>query len=393
MTVAYFDCFAGAGGDMIVASLLDAGASLDALKEALATLQLEGYDLRLEQVNRCGLASSRFVVELAEDCRHPHRHLSDILELIDGAKLPDRATRRAKEVFTRLGRAEAQVHGVPVEKVHFHEVGAVDSICDIVGACVAMDLLDIHAVYSGPIPLGWGTMQCAHGLMPIPAPATAELVRGFSTVPGPREGELTTPTAAALLTTLSEEMGPCPAMRIETVGNGAGTREHPDVPNVLRVLLGRAQEESQTSDSVVELSANLDDCTGEILGSTIDRLLEAGCLDAWATPAVMKKTRPGYVLSVLCSRSDVQRAEEILFGETTTFGIRKHPCIRSKLSRRTETVETPFGPIRIKIGFEGENRRTASPEFEDCRQAARAHHVSVREVLAAAARAAENASE
>ncbi len=390
MKVAYFDCFSGAGGDMIVASLLDAGADFERLKEALSTLDLKGYALGTERVNRCGMSSLRFVVDVEKDHDHPHRHLSHILELIDKASLPGQSAARAKEVFNRLGKAEAEVHGVSVEKVHFHEVGAVDSICDIVGACVAMELLDIDAIESAPIPLGWGTMQCAHGVMPIPAPATANLVRGFPTVPGPREGELTTPTAAALLTALSRRMGPVPAMRIDAIGCGAGTGEHPSVPNVLRVLLGNCDDHSGQADSVVELSANLDDCSGEILGGTIGKLLEAGCLDAWATPAVMKKSRPGYALNVLCEVSDVEKTEEILFTETTTFGVRKSLCTRSKLSRHMQTVETAYGPIRVKVGKRGQQQITASPEFEDCAQAARTHHVSIREVLLAAWSATEN---
>jgi hypothetical protein len=380
MTVAYFDCFAGAGGDMIVASLLDAGADFEQLKEQLARLDLAGYELRTERVNRCGMAATRFVVDLADDHDHPHRHLSHILELIDKADLPARAARRAKDVFTRLGQAEAQVHGLPLEKVHFHEVGAVDSICDIVGACLAMEMLEIEAIEAGPIPLGWGTVQCAHGLMPVPAPATAQLVKGFATVAGPREGELTTPTAAAIFTTLARRLGPVGAMRIDAIGCGAGTYDSDEVPNVLRVMLG-AEDAGGQADSVVELTANLDDCSGEILGATIDRLLEAGALDAWATPAVMKKSRPAYVLSVLCATADVERTEEILFSETPTFGVRRRTCARRKLDRHVATVETPYGPIRVKMGLRYGRAMTASPELEDCRQAAQAHHVSVRRVM------------
>ncbi|MFP4354597.1 MAG: nickel pincer cofactor biosynthesis protein LarC [Phycisphaerae bacterium] len=383
MSTAYFDCFAGAGGDMIVASLLHAGARLDVLADQLAGLGVEGYRLTTETTSRKGIQATRFIVEVDPDAPRPHRHLHHITEMIDAADLPARAAQRAKETFTRLGRAEAQVHGVSLEKVHFHEVGAIDSIVDIVGACLAMEQLDLETISCGPIPLGSGTVECDHGTMPVPAPATAELVRGVPTFGGPNPGELTTPTAAALFTSLSETIGPVGEMEIEKIGYGAGTRQGANVPNVLRVLIGRSSSSGQ-ADSVVQLQANLDDCTGELLGSTIQKLLQGGALDAWALPATMKKNRPGWIVSVLCSPAKVPAAEELLFRETTTMGVRKQHMSRSKLLRRVETVETAFGPVRIKLGLLGSEEVTASPEFEDCRAAAESHHVAVKEVIGAA---------
>jgi hypothetical protein len=385
MTVAYFDTFAGAAGDMIVASLLDAGADFDALRRELAKLGLEGYELSLTTVHRAGIAGRKF--DVAVDLDHqPHRHLHHIVELIDAAGLAPRVADRAKRAFTQLARAEAKVHDTTVEKVHFHEVGAVDSILDVVGACVALELLGVDCVACSPIPLGSGTIQCDHGLMPLPAPATAELLAGFPTVPGVLSGEATTPTAAALLTTLCESIGPAPEMRLRSVGYGAGTREGDEIPNLLRVMIGEACASGET-DSVVELATNLDDCTGEVLGAAIDALLSAGCLDAWAVPAVMKKSRPAWVLTVLCTEADVEAVEGILFSQTPTFGIRRRGCRRSTLVREHETVETPYGPVRVKVGRRGGRVCTASPEFADCRDAADSHHVAVREVYSAAAEA------
>ena len=388
MAVAYFDCFAGAAGDMIVASLLDAGASLDALREEIAKLPVGEVGIVAEPVRRRGLAALSFQVhEPAHNHKHGHGHkhrrLGDILEMIDRAGLAERAADRARRIFRRLAEAEAKVHGTGIEEVHFHEVGAVDSIVDIVSACVAMELLGVEKVLSGPIALGSGTITCAHGELPAPAPATAQLVVGVAVHSPGIDGEATTPTGAAILTTLAESYGPAPSMTVSAVGCGAGTRETGELPNVLRVFIGELADDADL-DSVVELSANLDDCSGEVIGAAIARLLSAGCLDAWASPVVMKKSRPGWLLSALCATGDVAEAERIVFAETTTFGIRRRLCRRAKLRRRHKTVETPYGPVRVKIGCRGEQQITAAPEFEDCRRAAEAHGVAVREVLAEA---------
>jgi hypothetical protein len=392
MAVAYFDCFSGAGGDMIVAALLDAGASLEAVRDEIGKLALHGVELAAETVRRNGIAALLFRVHPhgdqehapeAHEHAHSHRHLGDILGMIDRAGLPGRAADRARRIFVRLAEAEAKVHGIDVQHVHFHEVGAVDSIVDVVAACVALELLGVEKVLCSSIPFGAGTVTCEHGELPLPAPATAQLLLGAPIRAAEIVGEATTPTAAAVLTTLAESYGPVPAMRLAAVGHGAGTREGGTLPNVLRVFIGEQAEAGQV-DSVVELSANVDDCTGEMIGSAIDRLLAAGCLDAWAAPIVMKKSRPAWVVSALCSPHDVAEAERILFAETTTFGIRQRCCRRRKLLRGYETVETPYGPIRMKVGRLAGEAMTAAAEFADCRQAAEAHHVSVKEVLAAA---------
>lgn len=377
MALAYFDCFAGAGGDMIVAALIDAGAETAALQVALSGLDLPGFSVRHEVVHRMGLAGVKFHVEVAGDDQ-PHRGLDTILALIDAASLPARAAERARRIFTRLARAEADVHGVDPGQVHFHEVGAVDSIVDVVGACVALDLLDVDRVLCSPIALGSGTVTCAHGTLPVPAPATARLMAGAEVFSCGVDGEATTPTAAAVLTTLAESYGPIPAMTVSAVGCGAGSRDSGPLPNLLRVFIGEAGEGAL--DEAVELSANIDDCSGELIGAALESLLAAGCLDAWAAPIVMKKSRPAWTLRALCVPGDVAAAERIIFSQTTTFGIRRSRCRRSKLVRQFETVETPFGPIRIKVGLLEGKAVTASPEFDDCQRAAQSHHASVKEV-------------
>lgn len=420
MAIAYFDCFAGAAGDMIAAALVDAGASIESLRAEIAKLGLEGVHLSVETVQRGGIAALHFQVHEHEadpahdhgheahdhghghehnhdhahdhghDAghhghahAHPHRRLSDILEMIQGAGLAERVVERARRIFQRLAEAEAKVHGTGIEEVHFHEVGAVDSIVDVVAGCVGLELLGVDRVVCGAIPLGSGTVTCEHGELPVPAPATAQLIVGVPTRGAEIAGEATTPTGAAVLTTLAESYGPLPPMDVAAIGHGAGTREGRPLPNILRVFVGEEAGDGQV-DSVVELAANVDDCTGEMIGAAIEKLLAAGCLDAWAAPIVMKKSRPAWQVSVLCSPHDVPEAERILFAETTTFGVRRRTCGRTKLRRAHDTVETPYGPIRVKVGRRGDEDVTAAPEFEDCRLAAEAHHVSVKEVLAAA---------
>jgi len=382
MTIAYFDCFAGAAGDMIVGALLDAGADFAELQRLLDGLGVHGYHLAVEKVRRQGLAGTKFHVNLDHHHDHEHRNLADIIEIIARGKLPARAARRAEQIFTRLGEAESKVHGIGLQEVHFHEVGAIDSIMDIVGTCVAMESLDVDRVLCSPIPAGSGTIQCAHGTLPAPAPATALLLSGAAIAQTPLSGEVTTPTGAAILTALSEGYGPLPAMELSAVGCGAGTRDGGQLPNLLRVFLGRRGDGQ--ADSLVELAANLDDCPGELLGATLDKLLGAGCVDAWAAPIYMKKSRPAWTLYALCGEADRARAEAIIFQETTTLGVRRRGVQRSKLLREWQTVETPYGPIRVKLGRADRRVVNAAPEFADCLAAAEAHHVPVKEVLAAA---------
>jgi len=385
MTTAYFDCFNGAAGDMIVASLIDAGADADVLRERLAALPVAGYTLVSEKTRKQGFAATRFDVRLDEGETQPHRHLKDIVSILDDADLPPSVIDRSKLIFTHLAQAEAKVHGTSIDKVHFHEVGAVDAIVDITGAVLALDMLGVTRVLCSPIPVGSGTVKCDHGIMPVPAPATAELLKGVPIAATEETGELTTPTGAAILTTLAESFGPMPAMIVRTIGCGAGTRDGQTRPNVLRVMLGEPEDAGET-DEVVVLETNLDDTTPEIVAYAGERLLAAGALDVYTLPIQMKKGRTGVLLTVLCEPSSARELEAVVFAETPTFGVRRTTMRRSKLRRRHETVRTPFGPIRMKVG-EREGTETVSPEYEDCRAAAGTAGVPLRVVMAAAHKA------
>jgi uncharacterized protein (TIGR00299 family) protein len=385
--LAYFDCFSGASGDMILGALVDAGASVERLRERLAALPIGGYRLTAEKITKQGFAATQVRVQLDDAGAGPHRHLSDVVSIIASGGLSNAARDRAVAIFTRLAEAEARAHGTTVDNVHFHEVGAVDAIVDVVGTLLALDELKVSRVGCSPIPTGSGTVQCAHGVLPVPAPGTVVLLEGVPLLATDEPGELTTPTGAAILTTLAESFGPLPAMRIRGWGYGAGRREGLHRPNLLRVLLGEPAADTAddaTADEIIVLQANLDDVTSEAVGFCLEKLLAAGALDAYAVPITMKKSRPALMLTVLARPDDVVRLEEIVFRETTTFGIRRHRAERRKLERRCETVETRFGPIRMNIGSRGGVTYTAAPEYEDCRRAAEAGNVPLKEVMQAA---------
>jgi uncharacterized protein (TIGR00299 family) protein len=401
MRCGYFDCFSGAAGDMILAAMLHAGLSLEVLQEAVARLRLPEVTLTAEQVDRGGLAATHVSVQVGGQVSglssgRPEvgppgvrpRHLPEIQQIIGAAGFSERVTRDARRVFARLGQAEATVHGTPVEEVHFHEVGAADAIVDIVGACVGVEALGLEEIVCSPIPTGSGTVTCAHGQLPVPAPATAELLRGVPLAACSEAGELTTPTGAAILTTLARSFGPLPAMRIATIGYGAGTRQDLVRPNVLRLLIGDVtQAPAEDADEVAVLETEMDDATGQVIAFVIQRLLEAGALDAYAVPIVMKKGRPGQLLTVLGRPGDAAALEDILFAETTTLGVRRHGCLRHKLARSQDVVATRFGPIRVKVGRRGEEVRQAWPEYDDCAAAAREQGVPLKAVQEAALKA------
>jgi uncharacterized protein (TIGR00299 family) protein len=382
MTTAYFDCFSGAAGDMIVGALVDAGADATVLQERLTALPVAGYHLSFEKIAKQGFASTKFVVDLDQTEKQPHRHLKHIVQILDESSLSESVKDKTKAIFTRLAEAEAKVHGSTIEKVHFHEVGAVDAIVDVTGAVIALELLGVDRVLCSEVPVGSGTVKCDHGIMPVPAPATAELLRGVPIAACEEPGELTTPTGAAILTALSESFGPMPAMTINAIGFGAGTRDGKTRPNVLRVMLGESAEIGEV-DEIVSLEANLDDMTPEVLSFALDRLLAGGALDVYTQPILMKKGRSAWLLTVLAEPAQVAALERIMFAETTTFGVRRSVMRRSKLSRRQESVETPYGAIRMKIGERGDVV-TVAPEYEDCRAAAEAVGASLQDVMASA---------
>lgn len=385
MNLAYFDCFNGAGGDMLVGALIDAGADGRGLRDQLSALGLDGYSLSIQRVNKQGFAATRFSVRLTDDKPAPHRHLKDILAILDRAKLSATLKDRSRRIFERLAQAEATVHGIDIQQVHFHEVGAVDAILDVVGSVWALEKLGVDRICCSPLPVGGGVVECDHGVMPVPAPATAELLKGVPIESGGGLGELLTPTAAAVLTTLVDEFGPIPSMSIRSIGYGAGTRDGRNRPNVVRVLVGSTASsgDSGDTDEIAVLETNLDDISPELVGHCMERLLAEGALDVYSVPIQMKKSRSAALITVLCTRDRVMDMERLLFKETSTFGIRRHHTTRSKLRRRFETVQTRYGDIRMKVGTR-DGLVTATPEFEDCRAVALARGVAVREVVTAA---------
>ncbi|MEQ1885590.1 MAG: nickel pincer cofactor biosynthesis protein LarC [Bryobacteraceae bacterium] len=377
MKLAYFDAFSGISGDMTVGALIDAGAPADRLMDALNSLDIGGH-FTVEKTKRGGVTASKFHVQF-EQHGHPHRHMHPILKMIDRAPIADRAKQNASNVFQRLGEAEARVHGVSIEQVHFHEVGAIDSIADIVGACVALDLLDVDEVHTSQINVGSGTVMTEHGMLPVPAPATAALLEGKPIYSRGPAVELTTPTGAALATTLSARFGPVPAMKISTIGYGAGDKDFKDQPNVLRVLIGeKTSAVESTLVSVIE--ANIDDSSPQVLGYALERLLEAGALDASLSPLQMKKNRPGSLLRVITKPELQEQLADIIFSETSTLGLRIYPAERRVEERRMVEVDTAYGKIRVKVSGHG----SFAPEYDDCRAAAARTGTPLPKVMAAA---------
>jgi uncharacterized protein (TIGR00299 family) protein len=373
----------GIAGDMFLAAALDLGVDRARLEEALRSLGLPGW--RLEVTRRAVSGIQATHVDVAVEGEQPHgRGLAEILRIVDGSGLAPRARATARALFERIGRAEAKVHGVPVEEIHFHEVGAVDSIVDLCGAAVVMDLLGWPHVLSAPPELGRGVARTAHGHVPIPAPAVMELLAGKPVRPGGPFGEAVTPTGAALLAELAE-IGPLPFLVPGRIGYGAGTRDWPDRPNVLRMTLAeRHAATGAAAGPLVVLEANLDDCPGQLVARAIEAALEAGALDAWAAPLTMKKGRPGILLGALCEEGRRAAVTAALFAETPTLGVRRHGVERDELDRALVAVETAHGEVRVKVASLGGRVLGAHPEYDDCLARAKERGVPVREVMAAA---------
>jgi pyridinium-3,5-bisthiocarboxylic acid mononucleotide nickel chelatase len=388
--ILYFDCFSGVAGDMTVAALIDLGVPLEVVRESVAALGVGGVSVSVVPAQTGVIGGIRFVVE--QEGAHPERSYRDILELLDAAPLQDGAKARAKSIFRRLAEAEAFVHRTPVEAVSFHEVGAVDAIADIVGAAAALDHLGAEIVCS-PLPMGHGSIECRHGILPLPAPATVACLRGAPTYEANVEAELVTPTGAAIVASQATRFERWPRLAPLAIGWGAGTRRLPDRLNALRVVLGDAsagQSVGEASPAATHyvLEANVDDMTGELTGHVIARLLAAGALDAWATPLTMKKGRPGLLLSVLASPPQVTVLESLLLSETSSLGVRRYGVARTERPREVVEVETPFGKLPVKIARGPFGPPHAKPEFDACAAAARTHGVPVRVVLSAALAAA-----
>jgi uncharacterized protein (TIGR00299 family) protein len=382
MKTLYFDCFAGASGDMILGAAVAAGVDPNHLREQLSLLPVSGFSLDVETVNRAGLSATYARVETAHE--HSHRSLTDIKQIIHGSDLADVVKQRAVQIFTRLAEAEARVHNEPVDHVHFHEVGALDAIVDVVGAAICFDALKIERFVCSPLHVGSGMVKMAHGHFPIPPPAVAELLKGVPFYATEIKGELLTPTGAAIITTVCTEYGPIPQMTSEATGYGAGTREYPDFPNVLRVILGETEAHGATDERLWMLETNLDDASPQIIGHVMDRVLALGALDCFFTPVQMKKNRPGVLLSVLCATGEKEAVMKLLFTETTTLGVRSYEVTRQALPRSVVRVETQYGPIDVKVAHLDGRVVNEMPEFEQCRQAAARANVAVKIVEDAA---------
>ena len=384
MIIAYLDCASGISGDMMLGALVDTGVDLAALNAAIGSLGVPGCRIVAETVKKKGFRATQVRVEYQPE--HAHRHLHQITAMIDRATLSPRQKEFAVSIFTKLAEAEARVHGTAVEKVHFHEVGAADSIADIVGTAVGWDLLGVDRIVASPIPTGGGKVRMAHGECSIPAPATAELLRGIPLAQSSVQSELTTPTGAAIVATLATSFGPLPSMAIERIGYGAGQRDLEEQPNILRLLVGTAPQ-ADDGPQIWVVETNLDDLSGELIGHTISLLWDVGVLDVYTTAIQMKKNRPGVTLSVLCPTEVLDAVEAILFSETTTLGIRRWPVCRHVLQRKTHAVDTPWGKIAGKVGWFAGGPPRFAPEFESCRQVALEHHVPLRAVYEAAQKA------
>lgn len=385
MKLGYFDCFSGASGDMILGALVDAGCDAAALEAGLRRLPVEGWRLSVTKVKKKGIAATKVCVESHE--HHSHRSLSTILDLIGRAELPASVKERASAIFRRLGEAEARIHNVPVEQIHFHEVGAVDAIIDIVGACIGFELLSLERFVCSPLNVGGGTVKAAHGAMPVPAPATADLLRNAPTYSSGIERELATPTGAAILTTVCNEFGAQPRMRVSAIGYGAGLAELTEQANVLRLFVGDAVEGSETAawdEEIAVIEANLDDMNPQIYGYFLEKALEAGALDVYTVPVQMKKNRPGTLLTVLCKANDADAMMKLIFSETTTIGARAYTARRRTLERESVTVETPFGPVRMKLARWNGRVLNAAPEYDDCRRIATEKNVPLKQVISGA---------
>lgn len=388
MKTLYFDCVCGAAGDMIAGALIDAGADFDALRDALESLAIGGFSVSVDRVKKKGLEAAQFKVDVDPAAPQPHRHLRHVLEIIEGGKLPPSVLEASAETFHRLAVCEAAVHGTTVERVHFHEVGAIDSIVDVVAAHFCLHLLGIERVESSRLPVGFGTVKAAHGVMPVPAPATAKLLEGVPIWGGDLEGEWVTPTGAALIAQLAQAYGPLPPMRIEQIGYGSGQRDAPDRANVLRVLVGRRDEVEPGTETIAVLETNIDDMNPELLPVLIEEALKAGALDAFLTPVVGKKGRAAHLLTLLSPENRVETLVQTVLRNSTTRGLRIRRESRVRLPRDWWPVTTPWGEVRVKYGLLGGTASAPAPEFEECRAVAEKAGVTVLDVYQAALAAA-----
>lgn len=383
MKVAYFDCFSGISGNMILGALIDLGLDIEELRAALSNLPLQGYQLEAKRVAKQGISAIYVDVVTPGDEAEKGRKLEDILTLIDQSALDEEIKGQSKQIFVRLGEAEAKIHQQDLKAVHFHEIGATDTIIDILGSLIGLKILGVERVNCSPLNVGQGLVRCSHGLLPVPAPVTAELLKGVPVYATDVEGELTTPTGAAIISSIATHFGNMPPLRIQKVGYGAGKMDLA-VPNLLRVFLGEAMEPAQDyiTEEVTVLETNIDDMNPQFFDYIMESLLQAGALDVFLTPVQMKKNRPGILLSVITPRGEVEKLLDILFRESTTLGVRVSETRRLSLPRSFHLIKTKFGDIRVKVAHRGNSIIKMAPEYEDCQKAAKAYQVPLSQVYA-----------
>jgi uncharacterized protein (TIGR00299 family) protein len=386
--IAYLDCFSGISGDMLLGALVDAGWPLERLQAVVESLQLDNVQVQTSRTSKHGIAGTLIRVVAPRD--QVARGRDDLVEMVRRAGLAKPVEEQATAVINILAEAESRVHHVPVEAIHFHEIGAVDTLVDIVGTVVGLNELGVEAVYSTPLPWSSGTVKTAHGILPVPPPAVALLLEGIPVVGVDIQGEMVTPTGASLVRALARDFGPIPPMRVERVGYGAGQRDWAERPNLLRLVIGQAETPSDglTVETLTVLACNIDDMNPQWYGPLVETLLKAEALDVWLTPVQMKKNRPATVVEVLCTPSRSGELRRLLFQQTTTLGVREYTVTRNCVERHIETVQTRYGPVRVKVGVLPGGGVKAAPEHDDCLALAAEHQVSVREVWTAAVQAA-----
>jgi hypothetical protein len=387
MKLAYFDCFSGISGDMTLGALIDAGCSADLLRDELKSLHVPGWELTTDKVWKNGMSAT--CVRVNTEDQQKHRPLITILEILQNSRLGPGVRENASRIFKKMGEAEAHVHDAPLEKVHFHEVGAVDAIVDIVGSCIGFHALGIERFACSPLNVGGGTAKMTHGVLPVPAPATARLLQGAPTFSNGVQRELVTPTGAAIIATLCDSFGPQPAMTVSAIGYGAGTADLEGQPNVVRIMIGETADKTSFAgdEEISIIEANLDDMNPQIYGYVLEKVLLAGALDVYTTALQMKKNRPGTLLTILCRPEDTNALMSLIFAETTTFGVRTHRAQRRALPREWVNVSTGFGPVRIKLSRSNGRILHVTPEYDDCRKLAVEKQVPLQQVISEALRA------
>ena len=379
----YLDGFSGVSGDMLLGALVDLGVEVAHLRRELKKLPVKGWDIAARRVTRAHLGATKVDVDIGR-ARQPERNLREIRRIVEGSRLSAAVRGQAMKAFERLAKAEARVHRMPVDKVHLHEVGAVDAIVDVVGTMVGLEALGWPRVVCSPLQVGRGTVTMEHGTFPVPPPAVAELLRGRPVFATELEGEMVTPTGAALVTSLATDFGPLPAMRLQKVGHGAGTREYPHHPNVLRALYGDLVDEAALRETVIVIQTTIDDMNPQIYGHLMERLFDAGALEVFYAPIQMKKNRPGTMATIICPQPRLEAVTEVIFRETTTIGFRYLPMGRIEMDRRFDRVATPWGPVRVKVSRYNGRVMQATPEYEDCRALALKASVPLKEIQQAA---------